>query len=36
LNVVGGQLLGASNVDVGGNLFNVQFLDGTCIDLFDG
>jgi hypothetical protein len=36
LNVVGGQLVGASNVIVGGNLYNVGFLDGTCIDLFTG
>ena len=27
LNVVGGQLLGASSVDVGGNLYNVEFVD---------
>ncbi len=31
LNVVGGQLLGASNVDVGGSLYDVAFQDGTCI-----
>ena len=36
LNVSGGQLLGASGVDVGGTLYNVEFLDGTCIALFDG
>lgn len=36
LNVVGGQLLGASGVDVGGTLYNVEFLDGTCIALYDG
>ncbi len=36
LNVVGGQLLGASGVDVGGTLYNVEFLDGTCIALFSG
>ena len=36
LNVVGGQLLGASNVDVDGSLYNVEFLDGTCIALFRG
>ena len=36
LNVVGGQLLGASGVDVGGTLYNVDFLDGTCIALFNG
>ena len=36
LNVVGGQLLGASDVIVDGTLYNVAFLDGTCIDLFSG
>ena len=36
LNVVGGQLVGASGVDVGGTLFNVEFLDGTCLALFSG
>jgi len=34
LNVVGGQLLGASDIDVGGQLYDVDFLDGTCIALF--
>jgi hypothetical protein len=36
LNVVGGILYGASGVDVGGTLYDVEFVDGTCIDLFDG
>ena len=36
LNVVDGQLMGASNVLVDGNLYDVQFLDGTCIDLYNG
>ena len=36
LDVVGGQLLGASNVNVGGTLYNVQFIDGTCVALFNG
>lgn len=36
LNVVGGQLAGASNVLVNGNLYDVEFLDGTCIALFTG
>lgn len=36
LNVVGGQLLGATNVIVDGNSYDVQFLDGTCIALYDG
>jgi len=36
LNVVGGRLLGASDVNVGGDSYNVVFLDGTCIDLYSG
>jgi hypothetical protein len=36
LDVVGGQLMGASGVDVAGILFDVQFLDGSCITLFNG
>lgn len=36
LNVVGGQLMGASGVDVGGALYNVEFVDGSCAALFDG
>ena len=36
LDVVGGQLMGAFGVDVGGTLYDVQFEDGTCIDLFSG
>jgi hypothetical protein len=36
LNVVGGQLLGASGVDVGGTLYNVEFIKGSCIALYDG
>jgi hypothetical protein len=36
LNVVGGQLLGASGVDVGGTLYDVEFLDGTCVGLYSG
>lgn len=36
LNVVGGLLVGASGVNVGGSSFDVQFVDGTCIDLFNG
>ncbi|MGF1699537.1 PEP-CTERM sorting domain-containing protein [Photobacterium makurazakiensis] len=31
-----GQLLGASNVDVGGVLYDVEFVAGTCTDLFNG
>ncbi len=36
LNVVGGQLRGASGVDVDGSLYDVEFLGGTCIALFNG
>lgn len=32
----GGQLVGASGVNVNGTLYNVEFLDGTCADLFSG
>jgi hypothetical protein len=28
--------MGASGVDVGGTFYDVQFLDGTCIDLYNG
>jgi hypothetical protein len=35
-NVVGGQLMGATGVDVGGTLYDVAFLDGSCIGLFAG
>ena len=30
------ELLGATGVNVGGTLYNVEFVDGTCILLFDG
>ncbi|MET1413074.1 VPLPA-CTERM sorting domain-containing protein [Roseibium sp. HPY-6] len=36
LNVAGGQLLGARNVDVNGTLYDVEFVDGTCVALFNG
>jgi len=36
LNVIGGQLMGASGVLVDGGLYDVEFLDGTCIALFHG
>ena len=36
LNVVGGQLMGASDVLVDGSLYDVQLLDGSCIDLYNG
>jgi len=31
-----GILTGATGVEVGGTLYNVHFLDGTCADLFNG
>ena len=36
LDIVGGQLMGASGVLVDGNPYDVEFVDGTCIDLFSG
>jgi hypothetical protein len=36
LNVVGGRLLGATDVLVNGALYNVYFGDLSCIDHFDG
>ncbi len=30
-----GQLYGATGVDVGGTLYDVEFLNGTCIDLYN-
>ncbi|MBW2667882.1 MAG: hypothetical protein JRE13_16465, partial [Deltaproteobacteria bacterium] len=32
----GGQLFGAFDVNVGGTLYDVEFVAGTCIALFDG
>lgn len=36
LDVSGGQLLGAFDVDVNGSLFDVAFVEGSCIALFSG
>ncbi|MGB5104126.1 MAG: hypothetical protein WBO04_12550 [Steroidobacteraceae bacterium] len=36
LQVTGGVLTGATGVNVGGTLYDVEFVDGTCIALFDG
>jgi hypothetical protein len=36
LNVVGGELLGASGVVVAGSFYDVEFLGGSCIALFEG
>ncbi|MGI9292496.1 MAG: VPLPA-CTERM sorting domain-containing protein [Pseudomonadales bacterium] len=36
LDVVGGSLIGASDVNVNGTLYNVTFVDGSCNSLFTG
>jgi hypothetical protein len=36
LVVTDGTLMGATDVDVGGSLYDVSFLDGSCNSLFDG
>jgi len=36
LNVLGGELVGASGVVVDGETYDVEFLDGTCVDVFNG
>ena len=36
LDVVGGELVGAFDVDVDGELYNVAFVDGSCEDVFSG
>ena len=36
LNIAGGQLTGADGVDVNGTLYNVDFIDGTCVAIFGG
>ena len=36
LNVENGILMGADFVEVNDSFYNVRFLDGTCIDLFNG
>jgi hypothetical protein len=36
LQVVGGKLTGARNVDVQGTLYDVQFVDGSCASVFSG
>jgi hypothetical protein len=32
----GGELLGATGVNVGGTVYDVQIVEGTCVDLYDG
>jgi hypothetical protein len=36
LDVVGGELIGASGVNIGGTLYDVSFVGGSCIALFNG
>lgn len=36
LNISAGTLIGASGVDVGGTLYDVEFVDGSCVSLFSG
>ena len=36
LQINAGILTGALNVDVGGSLYDVEFLDGSCVTLFSG
>ena len=36
LQINAGILTGALNVDVGGSLYNVEFIDGSCVALFSG
>jgi len=36
LTIVGGQLVGATGVNVDGKLYDVRFTDGTCVALFTG
>jgi hypothetical protein len=36
LDVVGGQLVGAFDVNVGGTLYDVEFVDGTCVAFYSG
>lgn len=36
LDISGGQLLGASGVSVNGQLYDVAFVDGSCVGLFNG
>ena len=36
LQISGGKLTGATGVDIGGTLYDVQFLEGTCAAVFSG
>lgn len=36
LSLSGDQLIGAQGIDISGVLYNVEFLDGTCIGLYSG
>ena len=35
-NVTGGILMGANDVNVNGQFYNVEFIDGSCISIFGG
>lgn len=35
-NVAGGKLLGANDINVNGQFYNVEFIDGTCVSIFGG
>ncbi|MDO6487210.1 PEP-CTERM sorting domain-containing protein [Colwellia sp. 6_MG-2023] len=36
IDLTSGKLLGASNININGKLYDVSFVDGTCPDLFSG
>lgn len=36
LSISGDKLQGATGVNVGGTLYNVEFIDGSCVDVFSG
>ena len=36
LDIAGSQLLGARNIDIGGSLFDVAFVEGSCMAIYGG
>ena len=36
ITVVGGQAVGVTGLNVDGELYNVDFVDGSCVDIFSG
>jgi hypothetical protein len=34
--VVSGELLGATGINVDGKVYDVQFVEGTCVDIYGG